>query len=564
MPELSLSTNRVPNQVFDVLVIGGGITGAWIALDCSLRGLSTVLIEKGDFGSATSMRSSRILHGGIRYLQQLEFNKVRESSKERSFLTESAPHMVEHVPFIVPTYPGFRKGHAFLYAGMLAYRLLTSGTQAILSDSSTRVPRDRAIGQEEIGRDGRIGSDDMTGGRILYEAQIQSTERMTLGVIEKARAHGALTLNYMEMLAYSVQDKRVSGVSARDLVTSETLEVRSRLVINAAGPWCDQVNNDESLHRLNTGFARGAHIITRPLLGHYAVALPSAFRSEGVATRGHRHIFVIPWRNHSLIGTSYMEAQEPSLGLVPTEQEIEQLIESVNQSVPRAELSRSDVLQSFAGYYPLQSETIEHGVYQGTGEYRLVDHEVVDSVGGLITALGAKFTTARRLAEMTAQLAEEKINRKKRPKTHTTRGIKLPGGKISNIDRFRREAIQRYAALWPEKTCRHLINSYGTRIEDIAELCRQQSTLAKPLMNDRDTIAAQIVWSARHESVVHLSDILFRRTDLCLLGDPGDEVLTNCAGLAAETLDWSPDRQANEVKMVRAELNQSIPGLRQE
>ena len=165
---------------------------------------------------------------------------------------------------------------------------------------------------------------------------------------------------------------------------------------------------------------------------------------------------------------------------------------------------------------------------------------------------------------MTAQLAEEKINGKKRPKTHKTRGIKLAGGKISDIDRFRREAIQRYAALWSEKTCRHLINSYGTRIEDIAELCHQQSTLAKPLVKDRDTIAAQIVWSARHESVVHLSDILFRRTDLCLLGDPGDEVLTNCARLAAETLDWSPDRQANEVKMVRAELNQSIPGLRQE
>ena len=176
----------------------------------------------------------------------------------------------------------------------------------------------------------------------------------------------------------------------KDLVSGNTLDLKARIVINAAGPWCDSLNDNASLQKLNTGFARGAHIITRSLLRPYAVALPSSFKSDGVATRGNRHIFIIPWRNRSLIGTSYMESSEPTEDLTPTPDEIQQLIDTVNQSLPESRLTTNDVIRSFAGYYPLQSATIKKGIYQGTGEYRLVDHRTTDRVEGLITALGAK------------------------------------------------------------------------------------------------------------------------------------------------------------------------------
>ena len=561
MAENRLDTQVLAEQVFDVLVIGGGITGAWTALDCALRGMSTVLIEKNDFGSATSMRSSRLLHGGIRYLQQLELAKVRESSRERAFLIRCAPHMVEHVPFIVPTYHGLRQSRGFLYSGMLAYRLLTLGTQTGLTDPATQIPRDQALSRAQTIAGGALDGENITGGRVLYEAQMNSSERMTLGVIDTARASGAATLNYVAMENYRIGDRKVAGVKARDRVSDRSFEIRSHVVVNAAGPWCDSLNQPASLGRLNTGFARGAHIITRPLLGNYAVALPSTFRADGVATRGNRHIFVIPWRGHSLIGTSYIEADEPSGELVPTDSEIDQLIETVNASVPRANLSRTDVRQSFAGYYPLQNPAIQRGVYQGTGEYQLVDHSITDNLDGLVTALGAKFTTGRRLGEMTAQLVERKLGRH-RSGNNPTKRVRLVGGDINDLAKFRNDSLQQYSALWSEQTCLHLVSSYGTRIDEIAQLCRHRPDLAELLAGGRDTIAAQVVWAAQHESVVHLADILLRRTDLCLLGNPGGVVLERCAQLAGDVLNWSEERRHAELESLRIELGRSIPTAR--
>ncbi|HCK76672.1 MAG TPA: hypothetical protein DHW07_05960 [Gammaproteobacteria bacterium] len=559
MPETGAPSRLPTNQVFDVLVIGGGITGAWTALDCTLRGLSTVLVEKADFGSATSMRSSRLLHGGIRYLQQLEFGKVRESSRERSFLTRSAPHLVKHIPFVVPTYPGIRQGRAFLYSGMLAYRILALGTSAVLRDPATRAPSDRGISRQAIKDQGLIHDEAITGGRILYEAQVHSSERMTLGVIERARASGAVALNYAVMDHYRITDNKVSGVWVRDLIDGEAGEIRSQIVINAAGPWCDHVNQTASLHRLNTGFARGAHILTRALLNHYAVALPSAFQSDGLATRGHRHVFVIPWRNRSLIGTSYMESDEPSDSLVPTDSEISQLVDTVNSGLPQAKLSHNDVLQSFVGYYPLQSASIRQGVYQGTGEYRLVDHALTDGTEGLVTALGAKFTTARRLGEMAAQLAEKKIGRTAHSRRYPTRNVQIQGGDIADLASFQKRMLEKYSGLWSESTCRYLISCYGSRIHEIAKLCRDRPALNRPLAKSQDTIAAQVVYAATSESVMHLTDILLRRTDLCLLGHPGDPVLNDCAELAAATLGWSENQRLAELELIRTELARSIP-----
>lgn len=558
MPDVQLSDRQPVKQDFDVLVIGGGITGAWTALDCSLRGLSTILVEIGDFGGATSMRSSRLLHGGIRYLQQLELRKVRESSRERELVAQSAPHMVDFVPFMVPTFSGIQRGRAFLHAGMLAYRALTMGTHSASKDPALKIPSDHRISRSEIQRHGILSKEKITGGRILYEAQVQSSERMTFEVINRARAEGAVALNYMAVQRYIKTGDQVEGVVAKDLVSGNTLDLKARIVINAAGPWCDSLNDNASLQKLNTGFARGAHIITRSLLGPYAVALPSSFKSDGVATRGNRHIFIIPWRNRSLIGTSYMESSEPTEDLTPTPDEIQQLIDTVNQSLPESRLTTNDVIRSFAGYYPLQSATIKKGIYQGTGEYRLVDHRTTDRVEGLITALGAKFTTARRIAELATELAQKKLGHTTQ-NGRPTRSIKLLGSEYKELDQFRSACLKKYANLWSNPVCLHLINCYGSRIDEIATLCDQDPALNRVLFDGGDTIAAQIVWAARHEVVVHLGDILFRRTDLGLLNNLTIDVIKHCADLAGEGLGWDDHRRQIEIKLVQNELEKTMP-----
>ena len=189
---------------------------------------------------------------------------------------------------------------------------------------------------------------------------------------------------------------------------------------------------------------------------------------------------------------------------------------------------------------------------------------LTDGTQGLVTALGAKFTTARRLGEMAAQLAEKKLSGTHYATRLPTRSVKIQGGDIADLMQFRAEAHDRYRDLWPESTCHYLISCYGSRIHEIAKLCRSDPELNRPLVDGQETLAAQITFAASHESVVHLADILFRRTDLCLLGNPGDAVLNDCADLAAKALGWSEAHRLTELESVRSELARSIPAATNE
>ena len=481
-------------RTFDVLIVGGGITGACLAFDAATRHMSVAVIEKGDFGAATSSASSKLLHGGIRYLQQFKFKKVRESAFERIHFLNLAPHLVRWVPFVVPAYKGFAQGRALLAAGMATYRMLCAGPNRNVSDPAMRVPPGRALSAAEVlAMVPGLSQQRLTGGRLYHELHMQNSERMTLAFVASAANRGAVVANYVRADGFLLEGDRVVGVRATDRIAGHEHEIRARMVLNAAGPWIRALNqrmSSKTVTPIITGFSKGAHIVTRPLTKDCAVALPTTHRSEAFISRGGRHIFVIPWRGRSLIGTSYGPYEGDLDHVAPNRDDIAQLIAEVNAALGERTLSQDDVAYSFAGLYPLLASEIDPRVYQGTGDYAVRDHERIDGISGLFSVFGAKFTTARLLAE-------------------------------------------------------HALDSVAPKLGDFGP-CRTREVALDRV--EREVTAASAV---REEMACHLDDFVFRRTGLGTLGDPGLQVLADAADSMGDILGWDEATRQQEVESTR-------------
>ncbi|HEY8549885.1 MAG TPA: glycerol-3-phosphate dehydrogenase/oxidase, partial [Vicinamibacterales bacterium] len=492
---------------FDVLVIGGGITGACLAYDLALRGLEVALIERGDFGGATSSASSKLLHGGIRYLQQLRVDRVRESARERQHFLRLAPHLITPVPFLVPTYARLGQGRAALRAAFAAYRLITAGLGDGTPGGYLRpLPQSRqevAAAAPPLARDTRI-----TGGFRFSEAHMVSSERMTLAFVKAAAQRGTVVANYVEAVSVIVEQGAVRGVIARDTVEGSTFRIDARVVANAGGPWIPLLNATVpgAPPSAIRGYSKGVHIVTRPLIPDVAVALPTRRRAAAVITRGGRHVFVIPWRGHSLIGTSDAPFHGPLDAVHPTAEDVDALVQDVQSAMPDAGLTPSDVRHAFAGLYPLRS-VAEAGVYKGTGDYHIVDHGRKGGPEGLVTVLGAKYTTARRVAEYAGNLIARQL-RSNAPCRTTT--LPLPGGDIGSWETFVQSVRARHGQRVDDDRLMYLARHYGTEIDSLLV----PDADCTPLAADREPIAAEVTFAVTREMAVRLDDVVFRRTGL--------------------------------------------------
>lgn len=541
-------------RVWDVVIVGGGISGACLAFDAATRGMAAVLLEKDDFGAATSSASSKLLHGGLRYLQQLRFGKVRESAYERLYFQNLAPHLTHWVPFVVPTYRDLARGKLLLAGGMLAYELLCLGQNRVVRDPGRRVPPGEWLSAERV-RDLVPGfaPAGLTGGRLFHECHMHSSERMTLAFIDGAIRERARALNYARVDEFLIRDDRVAGVRATDLVSGEPLEVRSRLVLNAAGPWIRRLNerlSDGPVTGIVTGLSRGAHIVTRALTPGCAVALPTRRRSQSVIDRGGRHVFVIPWRGHSLIGTTYGPFAGDLDAVAPTDAEIDALLADVNEALGAGTVDRSDVVYAYAGLYPLTEEEIRPDVYQGAGDYQVVDHEAHDGVAGLLSVFGAKYTTARLLAERALDRASEKLGGGFAP--CRTREAALPAGEINDMEAYRAARRRELRDRLEVDVVDNLVTCYGRRLDSLLALLHERPDLGDRLTPEQPILAVEVLHTAREEMVVHLEDAVFRRTGLGTLGNPGRPVLERAAAIAGDELGWSAGRRAEEVERTLA------------
>ncbi len=544
-------TNKLSRTNYDVVIIGGGISGAWLSLHCAQQGLRTALIEKQDYASQTSSASSKLLHGGIRYLQQMQFGKVRESAMERAEYLYAAAHLTTAVPFVVPTYRDFQRSKFFLNCGMLAYRVLTLGENQIISDAEHFLPPIKSISANELNKIYDLRNENHTGAVVFYEQHMLDSERMVLAILQSAQQYGADTFNYVSAESYAINDAVVEGVHARDMLSGDALEIKSKLVINAAGPWIDGLNaslpNADSAPKIN-GFAVGSHLVTRQLCDH-AIALTTKFQSDAKIDRGGRHVFVIPWRGYSLIGTSYDETQQAEPDLTLQADHVDQLLGAVNDALPSANLSREDIVSGYSGLYPLRTDNIKKSVYQGSGEFQIIDHAQSNQIQGLITALGAKYTTGRKLSALTMKLVKQKLaNDKSVPRT------KLHCSQYTSLSTFIDAKVKQYEPALDAATVRHLVTQYGSDIDAVMTRIQSDSALLEPITEGQPDILGQVVWAVEREQTVTLYDMLFHRCSLGLLGiqKPAVEIVAN---LMRTLLDWDQPETEQQLNRVMQRLS---------
>ncbi len=524
---------------FDLAVIGGGISGACLAWDACLRGLRVALVEQNDFGWATSSATSKLIHGGLRYLKNGEIGLVRESLRERRILQAIAPHLVWPLPFMIPTYP---KGNTkwLIRAGMLAYDTLSFDRNRGM-DPDHRMPGHRWLAPAAVlEAEPAVEREGLTGAAVYYDGQC-NPDRLTLEFLLGARALGAVCINYARVDAAARRAAGELSLAVHDRLDGRERELSARMVVNTAGPWADRVDHlfgtgeDVSLVR-----SKGIHLVTRALCRDHALVL---------RTPSGAHLFVIPWRGHSLIGTTDTRYEGPVSELGVTAADIEQFLAEINGAVPDAGLVPDDVLFCYAGVRPLVEQDTQ--VYQASRRYEIVDHHRRGH-RGLLSAVGGKYTTSRNLAE---KLTDRLLLYLDRPAVRClTADRLLPGGMTGRFEDFVQAQLREQAGRLAPEQLEHLVRTYGARYNQVLALVGDRPELGEPVAAGRPEILAELAFAVEREQALTLCDALLRRTGIGTLGHPGQAAVDRMAGLMAAQLGWDADRTGREKAMFAARV----------
>jgi glycerol-3-phosphate dehydrogenase len=459
---------------WDFVIVGGGATGLGVAIDAASRGYQVVLLEQGDFAQGTSSRSTKLVHGGVRYLRQGNVALVIDALKERGLLRQNAPHLVHNLSFVVPNYEWWEG--PFYGIGLKMYDLL-AGRQGF--GRSKLLSRERTLQLLPT-----LEPEGLTGGVIYYDGQFDDA-RLAVNMAQTAARQGAVLLNYVEVTGLLKADSEVAGVVARDRESGEAHELSARVVVNATGAWAD---------RLRAMDDPAAGSIIRPSQGVHLV-LPSEFLPGESAimvpkTDDGRVLFAIPWLDRVVVGTTDTPVDEPRLEPVPLEEEIAFLLEHAGRYLDR-DPDRDDVLSVFAGLRPLVAGA------EGADTASLSrDHTLLISDSGLVTIAGGKWTTYRKMAEDTVDQAATLAGLDDRP--CVTRDLHIHG---------HHPHAERFGELM----------SYGSDASRIRELLRSDARYGDPLHPSFPIRAGEVVWAVRHEMARTVEDVLSRRTRALLL-----------------------------------------------
>ncbi|MEE4198361.1 MAG: glycerol-3-phosphate dehydrogenase/oxidase [Bacteroidales bacterium] len=523
---------------FDLIVIGGGITGVSVAYEAASRGLKVALFEKGDFGEATSAATSKLIHGGLRYLKNMEFGLVRESLTERRILENIAPNLVYPLPFMIPTYSNLKNNKQILFIGMVLYDLL-SFDKAFTWDKSKKLPFHRTIGAKKTKTlEPCIPDNKLTGASIYYDCQNINPERLTLEFLTSAIKYGARVANYARVDAFIQKDQILRGVTVHDLLTGIKHDFYADVTINCTGPWTDillskSMNKQAAEHHIRR--SEGIHIITKKLCNKHAVTM---------MTQSGRHIMLMPWRNHSLIGTTDKEYKGDPDDYKISRESIQELIDEVNANYGIQKLNYKDVLFAYGGLRPLVDRQTEAS-YESSRKYEITDH-AREGLDSLITVEGGKYTTSRNLAfHLINRIAKK---RKIKVGKSVSKKRYLVNSDIRNMESFIRQLALRYP-MFSEATINYVGRNYGLKCHPIFRLAMRDKSLAQVLTDDGE-ILAEVVYVIKKEMAFTLTDILFRRTGIGTLGYPGDESFNQVVDTAKAYLNWDAQRTKAEIDQV--------------
>ena len=534
-----LTKNTIDNH-YDMIIIGGGITGASVAYEASSRGLKVALFEKGDFGEATSAATSKLIHGGLRYLKNMEFALVRESLTERRTLENIAPNFVYPIPFMIPTYKNLKNNKSVLTMGMVLYDIL-SYDKAFTWDASKKLPLHKNIGKNLTHNlEPFIKTQKLTGSSIFYDCQNINPERLTLSMIKSAIHHGAKVANYSKIQSFIKEENKIKGVNIHDQINDNTYGVTADIVINCTGPWSDFVlNNAAKGHDNNHHIRRseGIHIITKKLCREHTISL---------MTENGRHLLFIPWRGHTIIGTTDKTYKGNPDDYKVSKKSIMELLEEINQIYGEEKISYDDILFAYGGMRPLVDNQTE-GSYSSSRKYEINDNSK-DGLDGLFSVEGGKYTTSRKLAAQLLKKVAKKWHRNLGKST--TDKVFLKDSAIKDMPAFIKDLEEKYP-VFSKDTIHYLGNNYGERCHEIFQLAMDEPELQEVVSIDGE-ILAEVVFVIENEMVFKLSDIIFRRTGIGTLGYPGDKIFNTVVQKVKELMKWDDAKTKAEVKQVMA------------
>jgi len=513
----------------DVLVIGGGITGAGIARDAALRGFRTALVDKSDFGAGTSSHSSRLIHGGIRYLEHGAFRLVFEASHERRVLLRIAPHLVRPLAFLFPVYRGGRLPAWKLRAGMWLYDLLSS---------FRNVRWHRWLGAKKVRRvEPGLRERGLIGAALYYDAQADDA-RLVIATLRSAIRAGAMAANYVETTALLKPDGRVRGAVVRDVLTGETATIRANVVVNATGPWSDTLRRlDDPQAAPILRLTKGVHVTVprRRVANEHAVTLLSQL--DG------RVMFVLPWGDLAYIGTTDTDADSSPDALRITTADVTYLLRSANAAFPDAHLTSHDVVSAWVGLRPLLRA--DHANPSQVSR----EHQVFESPHGLISIAGGKLTTYRVMARDVVDRVAKRLHEldgRAVPARPPTDRLPLPGGEAAELEVLVEAGRARGAA---EATARHLVGSYGSEAAAVLNLVDRDRRLGEPVVPGRPEIWAEVTYAVEREMAVRVQDVLIRRLHLFYeVADHGRSVVPKVTAQMKQLLGWDNAREAEELR----------------
>ncbi len=542
--------SRMEHEAFDVLVIGGGVTGAGVALDAAARGYTVALVEKSDFASGTSSKSTKLVHGGIRYLPEFDFGLVREALTERGILLRNAPFLVEPVGFVLPIYKGDRHpvglpfttpggvGLSFiLNLGLWFYDLL-AGRRS--------VQKHRHLSRAQVLQlaPGLV-ADGLKEGFIYYDAQTNDA-RLTMTLLRTAAQHGATIANYAEVTSFLTEGEKVRGARVCDHLSKQQITVRARHIINAAGIFSEEVESLLSKDpQVSIEPSKGVHLVFARedvKLGNDAIVLPE--------TDDRRLLFLVPWQSRALFGTTDSGAGDLSRPLTSRE-DIAYLLHHLNRYLA-VDLSEENIVSTYAGYRPLVRPG--RGTKHSPAKLSRT-HAVLESPSGLVTIVGGKMTTYRRMAQDTIDVLSRRDGS---ALAHPTEQMPLYGSSGWPSVRQDIETKGRALGLAPA-ILTHLGKSYGAEALRILQLLEEDPALGQPLIADLPYIRVEVLHACRAEMAITPYDILARRTSITLEDrQRGLGVLPQVAALMAEELNWSPEQQQRMIEEYCAAIEEQI------
>jgi glycerol-3-phosphate dehydrogenase len=530
VPLMTRDLSRLSDREFDLLIVGGGVHGLAAAYDAALRGLSVALVEAGDFGSGTSFHHLKTVHGGLRYMQNADLKRMRESIVERRALARLAPHLLTPLPYLMPTYRKLTRSRLAMRVAFLADALVGRDRNEGV-DARLRLPVGRTMSREECLRVfPGVRRKGLTGGALWYDYQMRNADRLTLSFGLAASRQGACLANYVAATSARKENGRVTGMRVRDAIGGNEFDVRARITLNAAGAGAGRVMEWFGVSRAYP-LVKATNLVTRrPMEGP---ALAST-------TNGGRMLFLVPWEGRMMAGTFHSPDECTPTDLGVSDREFDAFLAEINEAFEGLNLERDDVSLVHRGL--MLAQPGRRGELDPAGHFQVRDH-ARDGSDGAVSVIGVKYTTARGVAAEGVEAVMRRLGRRIACRTAQS---PLPGGDVADVEAAADALMREEAGAIDADVARQLVGTYGTEARDVLALAAADPTLAGRVTPGVPVIRAQVLHAVRHEMATTLTDVVVRRTPLGSAGHPGRDVADACAAVMAQELTWGEARVERE------------------